>query len=61
MPNRNNYIQIQIQNISGDWFTISTTPNSGEMVTRAMDSAHAAYRKKVRAITPDGGVVDMKF
>lgn len=61
MPNSNDNIQIQIQNINGDWFTIQTTPNSGPMITRAMDSAHAAYHKKVRAITPDGGVVDMKF
>jgi len=57
----NSNIQIQIQDISGQWFTIQTTPNSGPMVKRALDSAHASYHKKVRAITADGSVIDMKF
>jgi hypothetical protein len=54
-------IEIQIQNISGTWFTIQTVPNQQQMITMALKNAAALYKKKVRAITASGSLVDISM
>lgn len=52
--------EIQIQDISGRWFTISTVMNNDLQVKNALDSAVKTHKKRARAITPNGTVIDIR-
>lgn len=52
--------EIQIQDISGRWFTISTVINNDTQVSNALNSATKAYKKRARAITSSGSVIDIR-
>lgn len=53
-------IQIQLQNVSGTWFTISSVPNKDMFIRKALDSAYDTYKKRVRAITDSGQLIDIR-
>jgi hypothetical protein len=50
---------IQIQNISGTWFTIQTVPNKGQFVRKALEQAKITYNKRVKAVDSNGNLIDM--
>ena len=52
--------QIQLQNVSGTWFTVSTVLNKDQFVRKALDSAAQTYKKRVRAIDDQGRLIDMR-
>jgi hypothetical protein len=56
----NGYVYIQTQDITGRWFTVTTVPNTDQLVNQALNSVQAFYKKRVRAITPAGSIVDVR-
>jgi len=53
--------QIQIQDISGRWFTVSSVKNTDQIVAMALNSAERTYKgKRVRAVTPKGSILDIR-
>ena len=59
IQNRN--VQIQIQDINGNWFAVNSVPNHNQMITGALNTAVRQYGKKARAMNSDGIVLDIKM
>ena len=55
-----NYAYIQIQDVTGRWFTINTVQNNDVQVAKSLDSATAFTKKRARAVTPSGQVIDIR-
>ena len=53
-------VQIQLQDITGNWQTMSVTFNNSQYVIQAMRSLKERFPdKRVRAVDMDGRLVDM--
>lgn len=48
-------VDIQIQDISGKWFTVQTVADNDQMILGAIESVQQLYKKPVRALS--GGSV----
>jgi hypothetical protein len=55
-------IYIQVQDISGNWFTINTTFDINQQnINNKMNEASNAYLgKRIRAITNNGSILDIR-
>lgn len=53
-------IKIQLQNVSGEWFTINTVMNQPSIIATALDSASSMYKKRVRAVDEKGSLIDLR-
>lgn len=60
VKNKMDIVRIQVQNITGTWFDISTVRNNDQMIRLALDSAQKNYNKRVRAIDSKGTIVDIR-
>lgn len=56
----NSKAEIQIQDISGRWFTVSTVMNNDIQVRNALNNVVKQNKKRARAITPNGTVIDIR-
>lgn len=57
----NGLAQIQIQDITGRWFTISSVANSDANVTMALKSAQTMSKThKARALDGHGNILDIR-
>lgn len=51
---------IQYQDISGNWITCSSVPNTSPNVIQGMQQASSLYEgKRIRAVDADGRVLDI--
>lgn len=54
-------IEIQVQDLSGHWFTVQKVSNSNQMVKIQLDQAERVFKKRVRAIDSSTGIpVDIR-
>lgn len=54
-------VEIQIQDISGDWFTVQKTQSMNQSLKRELDQAVKIFRKRVRAIDSNSGqIIDLR-
>lgn len=51
---------IQIQDITGRWFTVETVSNTDQNIQLALTRKHEMFKKKVRAVDKNGRLLDIK-
>lgn len=51
---------IQVQDVSGDWKTVTNTINQSQVILRNLDAVSKQYKRLVRAIDPMGNILQMK-
>ena len=55
-----NQVQIQFQDLTGNWMTVRITQNNSQMIIMAMREVKQIYPdKRVRAVDTDGRLLDM--
>ena len=53
-------VQIQFQDLTGNWMTVRITQNNSQMIILAMRDVKQIYPdKRVRAVDMDGRLLDM--
>lgn len=53
-------VEIQYQDLTGNWRTVSVTVNNSQMIYSAMLSASSMYvNSRIRAVDSYGRIVDM--
>ena len=53
-------VQIQFQDLTGNWMTVRITQNNSQMIIMAMRDVKQIYPdKRVRAVDADGRLLDM--
>lgn len=58
----NKLASIQLQDISGRWFTISTVTDNDSAIKLALDNAKKLYStKKIRAVNSNGEFIDIRI
>ncbi len=54
-------VLIQIQDLSGNWTTIQTLPlNDDRRVKLTLDTTSQMFKRRTRAITKHGGIIDIR-
>lgn len=51
---------IQVQDVSGDWKTVTNTINQSQVILRNLDAVARQYKRLVRAVDPMGNILQMK-
>ncbi len=53
-------VQIQFQDLTGNWMTVRITQNNSQMILMAMKDVKQIYPdKRVRAVDMDGRLIDI--
>ena len=50
---------IQVQDVSGDWKTVTNTIDQSQVILRNLDAVAKQYKRLVRAVDPMGNILQI--